>query len=173
MRLCAAFLALAVTWPAQAQTLRDAVEAAWLKQPSAQARAAREAEFDARRSAARALSPEPPSIGVGHLTDQAGRNEGKRESEIELSMALWLPGQRDRRLAVVEAEASQLSSAQSAAKWRIAGEVREAYWQMRLVDAELQLARRKVAEAAALRTDVEKRFRAGDVAPPRMPPAPL
>lgn len=164
MRLCAVFLALAVTWPAHAQTLRDAVDAAWAKQPTAQARVAREAEFDARRAAARALSPEPPSIGVAHLTDQAGRNEGKRESEIELSMPLWLPGQRDRRLAVVEAEAIQLTSGRSAAKLRIAGEVREAYWQMRLADAELQLARRKATEAGALRAEVDKRFRAGDVA---------
>ena len=164
MRLCAAFLALASACPAHAQTLRDAVEAAWAKQPMAQARVAREAELDARRAATRALSPEPPSIGVAHLTDQVGNNEGKREWELELSMPLWLPGQRDRRLAVVEAEAVQFSSGSSAAKWRIAGEVREAYWQMRLADAELQLARRKATEAGVLRAEVDKRFRAGDVA---------
>jgi outer membrane protein, heavy metal efflux system len=163
MRSCAVWIALAVSWPAHAQTLREAVEAAWARQPTAQARAVREAEFDARRAAARAFSPEPPSIGVSHLTDQVGSNNGKRESEIEVSVPLWLPGQRDRRLAVVEAEANQLSSGVSAAKWRIAGEVREAYWQMRLAAADLQLARRKVAEAGALRTELDKRFRAGDV----------
>lgn len=164
MRLCLALLALAISWPAPAQTLRDAIEAAWARQPNAQARTARESELDARRLAARSLTPEPPSVGLGHLTDRVTRNNGKRESEIELAVPLWMPGQRDRRLATVDAEAGQLSSGLSAAKWRVAGEVREGYWQMRLAEAELQLARRKVAEAAALRGEVDKRFRAGDVA---------
>ncbi len=164
MRWCVALMALAMTGPAPAQTLREAIEAAWAKQPSAQALAAREAELDARRLAARSLTPEPPSIGAGYLTDQVGRNDGKREAELELSLPLWMPGQRDRRLAVVEADAGQLTTGLSAAKLRIAGEVREAYWEIRLADAELQLARRKIAEAAALRAEVDKRFRAGDVA---------
>lgn len=164
MRWCVALMALALIAPAPAQSLREAVEAAWAKQPSAQAVSAREAELDARRSAARSLTPEPPSLGAGYLTDQAGRNDGKREAELEISLPLWLPGQRDRRLAVVEADAGQLATSLSATKLRIAGEVREAYWQIRLAEAELALARRKVAEAAALRGEVDKRFQAGDVA---------
>lgn len=160
---CIALLAFAC-WPTQAQTLRDAVEAAWARQPNAQARTAREAELEARRLAAQALTPEPPAVGVAHLSDRALRRNGRRESELELAVPLWMPGQRVRRLATLDAEGGQLASGLSAAKWRIAGEVREAYWQTRLAEAELEVARRKVVEATALRGDVEKRFRAGDLA---------
>lgn len=42
--------------------------------------------------------------------------------------------------------------------------MREAYWQARLAATELDLARRKVEEAAALAVDVERRLKAGDLA---------
>jgi len=164
MRFVVFVLALAALAPAHAQTLHDAVEAAWARQPGFRTQAAREAELAARRAATGAFTPEPPSLETGFQSDQATRNRGKREIEVGVSFPLWMPGQRERRRAVVEAETGQLSSGISAAKWRIAGEVREAYWQARLARAELDVVRRKVAEANALGNEVERRFRAADVA---------
>lgn len=147
-----------------AYSLRDAVEAAWLRQPAARARGAREEEVQARRAAATALLPEPPSLSLAHRTDQFNRNHGEREWEAELDLPLWLPGENRRQLAVVEAEREALGTRLSSGKWKLAGEVREAYWDARLASVELQLAHRKVEETAALAADVERRVKAGDLA---------
>ena len=162
--LVALTVGIAAALPAHAQSLRDAVEAAWMRQPLAQARAARESEYAARREAAHALTPEPPAIAFGHRTDQVNRNEGRREWEAEFSLPLWLPGQKGRQTAVVDAERSQFDTAVAAARLRIAGEVRDSYWQARLAESELALARRKVEEATTLAGDVARRVNAGDLA---------
>lgn len=150
--------------PLSAQTLGEAVEQAWRRQPAAQSREARVAEVEEKRAAVGALAPEPPSLSIGHRTDRLNRNLGKREWEAELDVPLWLPGESRRQLGVVEAEQAALDARFAAAKWKLAGEVRDAYWDTRLVELELALARRKVEEAALLAADVERRVKAGDLA---------
>ncbi|OGA20340.1 MAG: hypothetical protein A3I01_04290 [Betaproteobacteria bacterium RIFCSPLOWO2_02_FULL_65_24] len=155
---------IAVALPAHAQSLRDAVEAAWMRQPLAQARPARAEEFAAKRDATQALFPEPPSLVVGNRDDRLHRNEGARELSAEIALPLWLPGEQGRQAAIVSAERDQYDAALAAAKLKLAGEVRDAYWQVRLTENELALARRKVEEAAVLAADVERRVKAGDLA---------
>ena len=144
--------------------LRDAVERAWARQPAYQARAARAEEFAAKRDAAQALLPEPPSLSVGNRNDRFNRNEGVREWEAEIALPLWLPGEQGRQAAIVSAERDQYGTALAAAKLKVAGDVRDAYWQVRLTENELALARRKVEEAGVLAADVERRVKAGDLA---------
>ena len=73
-------------------------------------------------------------------------------------------GEQGRQAAIVSAERDQYDTALSAAKLKVAGDVREAYWQARLAENELALARRKVEDAAAIASDVERRVKAGDLA---------
>ena len=162
--LWAAIAGVAAALPAHAQSLRDALEAAWTRQPLAQARPARAQEFAAKRDAAQALFPEPPSLVVGNRDDRLHRDQGAREVSAGIALPLWLPGERGRQDAIVSAESDQYNAALAAAKLKIAGEVREAYWQVRLTENELALARRKVEEAAVLAADVERRVKAGDLA---------
>ena len=146
------------------QSLRDALEGAWNRQPAARATSAREDEYAAKRGAAKALFPEPPSINLGYRTDQPNQNTGIRELEGVLSLPLWSPGTRDAAQALARAESAQFDSSLRAQRWRLAGEVREAYWQARLAATELDVARRKVDEAVVLAADVERRLKAGDLA---------
>ena len=162
--LWAAIAGVAVALPAHAQSLRDAVEAAWMRQPLAQARPARAEEFAARRDAAQALFPEPPSLVVGNRDDRLHRNQGARELTAAIALPLWLPGEKGRQDAIVSTESDQYHAVLVAAKLKVAGEVRDAYWQIRLTENELALARRKVEEAGVLATDVERRVKAGDLA---------
>ena len=155
---------IALVLPAHAQSLRDAVEAAWPRQPAYQAQPARAEEFAAKRDAAQALFPEPPSLSVANRNDRLNRNGGAQEWEAEIALPLWLPGERGRQSAIVNAERDQYDTGLTAAKLKIAGEVRDAYWQARLAENELALARRKAEEAAALAADVERRVKAGEVA---------
>ncbi len=150
--------------PAHAQNLRDAVEKAWDRQPVAQARTLRAAELAARAKAANAWLPSPPSIGVRERSDRLNRNLGAREAEAELSVPLWLPGQRQRESALAGAEQELQRDALDSAKWKLAGEVREAYWQVRSAEAERVAALRRLDDAAALAADVERRLKAGDLA---------
>ena len=73
---------------ADAQTLREAVERAWERQPAAQARSYRSAELAARTKAANAWLPSPPSIGLSERSDRFNRNGGAREVAAELSFPL-------------------------------------------------------------------------------------
>jgi cobalt-zinc-cadmium efflux system outer membrane protein len=84
--------------------------------------------------------------------------------EAGIAFPLWLPGEQGRQAAVVSAEHDQYDTALAAGKLKIAGDVREAYWQARLAENELALARRKVEEAAIIEADVARRVRAGDLA---------
>ncbi len=165
MRRIWVLILLLLAPPAHAEdTLRDAVERAWARQPAYQAKSARAEEFAAKSDAAQALFPEPPSLLVGNRNDRVNRNDGVREWEAEIALPLWLPGEQRRQGAIVSAERDQFDTALAAAKLKVAGEVRDAYWQARLSENELTLARRKVGEAAALAVDVERRVKAGDLA---------
>lgn len=149
---------------ARAHSLHAAFEAAWSRQPAQRAHADRLAELDAKRRAAGALTPEPPSISLGQRTDQPGSRLGQRESDIELSAPLWLPGQRAGARAVVVAEGDAYAAAQAVARWQLAAEVRDAWWQARLALAERELAAARLSSFAALATDVARRVKAGDLA---------
>lgn len=163
-RICIILLLQLVPTVHAEDTMRDAVERAWARQPDARAQPARSEEFAARREAAEALFPEPPSLSLGNRNDRLNRNDGVSEWEMEIALPLWLPGQRARQTFIANAERDQYDSGITAAKLKIAGEVREAYWQVRLTENELALAQRKAADAAALAADVARRVKAGDLA---------
>lgn len=145
-------------------TLRDAFEAAWRRQPQAQAGEARAEEFAARGKAAQAFLPGPPALGLEHWTDRAGRNDGFRKYAGEIAVPLWLPGQKERAQAVIAAERGAYDSALALARLRLAGEVRDAYWSARAAVAEVALAEATLENLLALEADVARRTRAGDLA---------
>lgn len=163
-RTCITYAALLGLMPSsQALTLHDVIEQTWKLQPEAASRLDREQELDARLNSANAWTPAPPSVSVMHKTDQIGSNSGLREWEAELGVPLWLPGQKKRQQASVEAEKDVLQRSLTTAQLRIAGEVREAFWAARLADNEREVAARKTDEAEQLVRDVERRVAAGDL----------
>ncbi len=163
----AAFAALLLGSSVNAQaapTLKDAVESAWARHPVAQARAARMDESAAKREVAASWLADAPRVSVSQKTDRWNQNAGAREWEAEIGVSLQMPGVRAARGALAESEATLYDAHAAAEKWRLAGEVREAYWQARLGAGDLVLATRKAAEARALSADVERRFKVGEVA---------
>lgn len=149
---------------AHAQSLHDAFEQAWARQPAAQAQAYRGSEFSARVDAADALAPAPPSLLLRERSDRLNNNAGAIELEAELAVPLWLPGQRDRESALASAEQAQFRDGLASAKLKLAGEVREAYWQARAAEGDFAAAARRLDDSVALAADVERRYRAGDLA---------
>jgi outer membrane protein, heavy metal efflux system len=147
-----------------APTLKDAVQSAWAKHPLAQARGSRLDEGAAKRDVAASWLADAPRISVSQKTDRVDQNKGAREWEAEIGAAIQLPALRSARTAVAENEAAAYDAEFSAEKWRLAGEVREAFWMVQIAANEATLAERKVTEARALSSDVARRFKAGDVA---------
>lgn len=159
--LGAAVIALGVSVPVSAASLKDVLDHAW----SNQAQTARNAQYDAQASASHALFPEPPTLSVSGRSDQIDTNNGLREWEAEISQPIWLVGQRERAQAVAQSERDAGLQRFTFERLQLAGELREAWWEVRLAEAEQSEAERKLKEASQLEDDVLRRFKAGDLAP--------
>lgn len=150
--------------PGGAASLRAALDAAWHR-----AVASREAEGQRRRAEAdRAVASgfwaAPPSLALSHRDDRLQSNAGRRETEIGVAVPMWLPGQRTARAGTAEAAAGQAQAAEQVARLRLAGEVREAAWQVAALQAEVVQADTQAQSLKQLADDVERRVRAGDLA---------
>ena len=144
--------------------LRQAFEQAWARQPEARALAARQQAAEAGQRAASAWTPEPMALELTHRTDRANANDGQREWEAGLAIPLWRPDERSRGQAVAQAEAAAVSLREQAARLRLAGALREAWWPWARARIEQQVAEAQLAHARTLAADVERRWRAGDLA---------
>jgi outer membrane protein, heavy metal efflux system len=151
---------------AAAQTMQHAFSAAWERHPAARALGARQDEFAARRDAADSFLSAAPSATLSNRNDRLQRDTGQREWEAGIALPLWLPGYQARTLALIEREQSAYAALVEQARWKLAGEVREAWWQAMLAANEREVARSRAESARQLAGDVERRIRAGDL--PRM-----
>lgn len=149
---------------AGAVTIRQAADAAWQRSAEARAAAARRDEAVARRDAAASWTPEPPSFTLSQRSDRIHRNDGMREVEAELEVPLWMPGTRAAASALADAQGGALEASLTLARLKLAGEVREAVWSLRLAQNDLEANLRRVAEAEALASDVQRRVAAGELA---------
>jgi len=145
-------------------TLRDAVEAAWAKQPESRAMYVRQEEMAARRDAASSFFAGPPSIELSQRTDRFDQNSGDKETEAAIAVPIWAPGTRSAAQRLATVESTSLEVKNRAAKLNVAGEVREAYWQARFAENDYVLSVRRSKDAAALVQDIERRFKVGDLA---------
>lgn len=141
-----------------------ALEAAWTRHPQARALIDRVSEAEARAALAKAMTPGPASLTLGHLGDNLTGNRGKREWEIELAAPLWLPGQKAAHLVEAAGAAGVVAAQRATLRLQIAGELREAWWAVSGARNDLDLARRRVDTARALEADVLRRYQAGDLA---------
>lgn len=147
-----------------APSLRQALDAAWQRAVSAREAEGQRSRADAERIAAGRLWAASPSLALSHRDDRLQSNTGAREFEIGIAVPLWLPGQRAARAGTANAAATQAQSAEQVARLRLAGELREAAWQVVALQAELRQADAQGAALRQLADDVERRVRAGDLA---------
>lgn len=145
-------------------TLKQAFEAAWSRQPEAVALRLRREAAQAQQQAAQAWTPEPPALTVSNKTDRFNRDLGARELEVGVAIPLWLPGERSRSGALAEAETRGVESRVLAAQLRMAGALREAWWQWQRARVDVDVARDQLANARRLAADVARRLKAGDLA---------
>lgn len=145
-------------------TLKRAFDAAWSRQPEAESFAARQEAVEARRVVTKSWTAEPATLEVSSRTDQLNRGQGTREHVLGVAIPLWLPGERSRSGALIDAESQSAAARVEAAKLRTAANVREAYWGWARAREDLSLAQARVASARTLAADVARRVKAGDLA---------
>ncbi len=158
------FVGLLLAHPVHAGSLHTALDQAWEKNPQAQTLEAKRAESHAQGVAANSLLPAAPTVILGHRSDQLNNNAGVREWEAGIALPVWLPGQRDARQRQAQAGRAGLEASIRALRLRLAGELREAVWQVRQVEAQIQLDEARTQTAKKLAEDVAKRVRAGELA---------
>jgi len=147
-----------------APNLKALFDAAWARQPEAQALQARREAVAAQRRAASSWTPEPPSLEASHKTDRLTRNDGARELEVGIAVPLWLPGERRGAGALTDAEAAAVESRAEAARLRLAATVREAWWNWQRAGIEVDIARAQLDSARRIASDVARRAKAGELA---------
>lgn len=146
-------------------SLKQAFDAAWQRQPEARSADARRQAAESQRAVARSWTPEPMALELSAKTDHLTGNHGNREYVAGVAAPLWLPGERSRAQAVAQAEAGAVDTRLAAARWRVAGTVREAWWAVQRSGVESTLAQARLDNAQQLAADVTRRVRAGDLSP--------
>ena len=147
-----------------APTLAQALERAWERAPVARALPARREQAAAGAQAAAAWTPAPPTVSLATLNDRLSERRGRSEWEAEVSVPLWLPRQREAQRALADADAQRGDAAAAAARLRLAGELRGAWWALAAARDRAALASTRLEAARALQADVDRRFRAGELA---------
>lgn len=149
---------------AAAPNLKSLFDAAWARQPEAQALQSRRDAVQAQRRAASSWTPEPPALEASHKTDRLTRNDGVRELEVGVAVPLWLPGERRGLGALADAEAAAVESRAEAARLRLAATVREAWWNWQRTGIDADVARVQLESARRIAGDVTRRAKAGELA---------
>jgi len=144
--------------------LSQVLEKAYARTPMQASLQSRDAMVSARSRVANALLPSAPAVNVIHQNDVIGSGRGERDWQAELELPVWLPKQRDNRMKVAEAIQASTSAIRQSLKLQVAGQLREAVWNIAVNENNLSLALNKLQVANKLQSDVDMRYRAGELA---------
>jgi cobalt-zinc-cadmium efflux system outer membrane protein len=144
--------------------IKRGFEAAWNRQPERQVADLRRDAATSAVEASQRWLPEPAALEVTAKTDRYASDNGAREYDAGVAIPLWLPGERSRAQSAAQAEANAVGAGLAAARWRLAEQTRDAYWELARAFLERQLAEERFNNARLLAVDVAKRQQAGDLA---------
>ena len=150
--------------PNPSLTLREVLQRTFDRNPQRHVLQAMDGEVQARYLQARGTLPLAPALSVRHQNDTLGSGRGEREWEAELELPVWLPGQRAARQAVADESQLELAATRDALMLQVAGVLRDAVWDVGMNLNTVELARQRLASTQALQHDVERRFKAGELA---------
>ena len=144
--------------------LSEVLEKAYARAPMQASLQSRDVMVLAKSRVANAMLPSAPAVSVIHQNDVIGSGRGERDWQAELELPVWQQKQRDNRLKVAEAMQLSTTAGRQSLKLQVAGQLREALWNIAANDNNLSLAVNKLQVAQNLQSDVGKRYRAGELA---------
>lgn len=153
--------AFAAGAPTRASALSAAFEGACERTPEIQTLIARRAVPDAKRAAAGAHLPGGPWATFTHRTDALTHDRGTREYVAELTLPIWLRGERGAALTAALTEGGRIEAEITFRRLEVARRVRDAYWMIVEAREKVAIAERRRATAATLLQDVRGQAQSG------------
>jgi cobalt-zinc-cadmium efflux system outer membrane protein len=153
--------ALAVTRPSLAQ----AVDAAWLRSAESTQAQSQQRQARADQAVAGSWLAAPPALQLSQREGRGSGADGQRETEVGVALPLWRMGARATAAQSAQAELDWSAASERAARLHVAGQVREALGQLSGLEAEQRLAALQSQLLGRLAEDVDRRAKAGDLAP--------
>jgi outer membrane protein TolC len=144
--------------------LGEVVEAALQRHPEFTVSRARQAVADGFAERTDSLLAGETSVNLRHKSDALGSDNGLREWGAGLEAPLWLPGQRDSYRRLSQGLSAEAQASRQLLAWRVAGEVRERAWALRLAQSNRDQAETQLEAAKALEHEVKRRLDAGELA---------
>lgn len=150
--------------PAMASGLAELVDAALARHPTAAQWQAQARQFDAEAATAQRWFPAPAELSLSGQGDQWHDNTGQREWDVELATPLWRPGQQRQQQQATRQTRQRWQAGQTLLRLTLAGQVREAVWDLQESLVKARLAKERVQIADQLASDVARRVEAGELA---------
>lgn len=147
------------------RTLAQALDAAWERSLEAAEATGRQRQAAAQQQVAESWLAAAPALTLSRRQGRGAAADGANETEVGVALPLWRPGQRHTQAQAAEAEAGWAGAARVSARLQLAARVRELAGQVRHSEAVLAQATEQQRLLEALKADVERRVRAGDLAP--------
>ncbi len=144
--------------------LHSLVEKALPHYPNTQLLSAKKLELEARQIQAKSFLPSSSSLVLRNQNDQLTSRRGETEWEFGVDIPIWLSGQRKAREAIAAASELNLNNDKQSIQLQLAGMVRDALWDINLMQGLATIAKLKFEALRQLQSDVEKRVKLGDLA---------
>ena len=145
-------------------TLHDLVEKSLPHYPNSQLLAAKKLMLEARQTQANSLLPGSAALILRNQNDQLLSRNGETEWEAGVEFPIWLNGQRKARAAIANIASQNLTVDTQYLRLQLAGMVRDALWDIQLMQGLADIAKAKHEAASQLQRDIEKRVSLGDMA---------
>lgn len=145
-------------------TLSQLIEQSLPHYPSSQLLDAKALELQALKTHAKGILPSAPSLMLRNQNDRLMSSRGESEWEAGIEMPIWLNGQRKAREAIAAVSAQNMGADMQNMRLQFAGMVRDALWDMQLMQGLADIAKTKHEAAKQLERDVEMRVKLGDMA---------
>jgi len=117
-----------------------------------------------RYATADSPTPGSPYYGGTQRNNVSGNLRNYNETEVEVGMPLWLPGQRDAYEATVTTGVHEIDEKLVLRKLEVAGLLREAWWNAQRASQDVLVARKRVQTAQEIGQDMTRRVELGDAA---------
>ena len=147
-----------------ALTLHSLVEKALPHYPNSQLLASKKLMLEARQTQANSLLPGSAALILRNQNDQLLSRNGETEWEAGVEFPIWLNGQRKAREAIANIASQNLTTDTQYLRLQLAGMVRDALWDIQLMQGLATIAKTKQEAASQLQRDIEKRVTLGDMA---------
>lgn len=144
-------------------TMSSVLQKSFERSPRQQVLQAENVAVESRKLHADGALPGAPAVAVMHQGDASGPGH-LTAWEAALEVPIWLPGQRAAREAVARAADGGLEANRAGLLLLVAGQLRDAVWDVAMNTDAVALTIQRCNTAEALLRDVERRQQAGELA---------